>query len=74
MSSYYTEYRPDGWPLCPQCGEDELWSKVMIAWMGQGERPTMQQCVEGEMTCYACNWNSWREKLNQPEWPTEITE
>jgi predicted RNA-binding Zn-ribbon protein involved in translation (DUF1610 family) len=20
------EYRKDGWPLCPECGEDELWS------------------------------------------------
>ena len=22
------KYRDDGWPLCPQCGEDELWSRT----------------------------------------------
>lgn len=59
-NGYYAEFRQDGWPLCPNCGEDELYSQIMLAWTGTGERPTMQECVDGEMTCYKCNWNSWR--------------
>lgn len=55
----YKEYRKDGWPLCPQCGDDELYSKEMLAWTGKGERPTLEQCVAGEMACYKCNWHSW---------------
>jgi predicted RNA-binding Zn-ribbon protein involved in translation (DUF1610 family) len=40
-------YRADGWPLCPQCGEDELWSRAIPA------RPT------DELTCYLCGWHGW---------------
>lgn len=72
MSDIYTEYRQDGWPLCPQCGEDELFSHIMIAAVGKEPRPAIQDCIDGEMTCYFCSWNSWRERLNQPKWPEEI--
>ena len=54
----YKEFRKDGWPLCPRCGEEELYSRVMIAWMGEGERPTLEDCLKGAMTCYRCNWSS----------------
>ena len=40
-----TDYRDDGWPLCPQCGEDEL----------------MSGCVQpeprDELRCLACGWS-----------------
>jgi len=38
------EYRADGWPLCPQCGEDELWAREVPA------TPT------AALTCYLCGW------------------
>lgn len=37
-------YRRDGWPLCPQCGHDELWSARLPA------RPS------DPLTCYLCDW------------------
>jgi hypothetical protein len=38
------QYRDDGWPLCPCCGEDELWSAQRPV------RPT------DELQCYRCCW------------------
>lgn len=51
----FTEYRADGWPLCPWCGEDELWSNFM-------EKPpdytgTLEQYLACELRCYLCNWS-----------------
>ena len=41
----YTAFRKDGWPLCPHCGEDELYSLQV---------PTATiDTIEG---CYLCNW------------------
>jgi hypothetical protein len=51
------EYRKDGWPLCPQCEEDELYSLVMLRWAGQGERPSLADCFAGQFRCYRCNWS-----------------
>lgn len=45
MTDY--EYRRDGWPLCPRCGEDELWSAVAIFSMAD---------PLGDLRCYNCNW------------------
>lgn len=38
------EYRVDGWPLCPRCGADELFSGEIPA------KPT------DDLQCLACNW------------------
>jgi len=38
------EYRKDGWPFCPRCGEDELWSAKIPA------QPT------DALSCYRCQW------------------
>jgi hypothetical protein len=54
-----TSYRADGWPDCPRCGNDELWSKVMMAWDGTGERPTMAACYDRSFACYACRWSGY---------------
>ena len=47
----FRSFRKDGWPLCPQCGEDELYSFVMLKWMGEGERPTLKDCLTGGHSC-----------------------
>ena len=36
------EYRPDGWPLCPNCGQDELYSLSI---------PPTIETIRG---CYLC--------------------
>lgn len=36
--------RPDGWPLCPRCGEDELYSLTT---------PPREGTIIG---CHSCNW------------------
>ena len=52
----FTEFRRDGWPLCPFCGADELVSKLLL------HRPplALTDCLAGEFTCYACHWDSQR--------------
>jgi hypothetical protein len=54
----YKEFRKDGWPFCPVCEEDELYSVVMLAYDGKGEQPTLEECLANEMRCYRCNWSS----------------
>jgi hypothetical protein len=51
------EFRRDGWPLCPRCEEDELYSVAMLRWNGLGERPTLTACLKEEFRCYRCNWS-----------------
>jgi hypothetical protein len=50
--------RPDGWPLCPLCGEDEL------ACLATPEPPeyewTMARYLEHELFCYACGKVTWQ--------------
>jgi hypothetical protein len=50
--------RADGWPLCPVCGDDELWSH--LNWNGMGERPPLEAYIDAGLTCYACNYDSTR--------------
>jgi hypothetical protein len=38
------QYRADGWPLCPACGEDELHSRETIA------------SPLDPLRCYRCGW------------------
>lgn len=42
----YRHYRADGWPYCPRCDEDELWSNAT------------QATVETIVGCYACGWSA----------------
>jgi len=53
LSTYET--RKDGWPLCPQCGEDELYS--LLHWDGLTERPPMQAWIDAGLRCYKCGWD-----------------
>lgn len=50
------EYRADGWPLCPQCEEDELYS--LLQWNGEGERPPLADYIAAGLRCYCCWWCS----------------
>lgn len=40
----FTKIRSDGWPMCPLCGEDELYSLAIPA------------TIETIVGCYRCNW------------------
>ncbi len=51
-------FRQDGWPFCPSCHQDELYSTIMMAWDGQEPRPTLEECMAGELKCYACQWSN----------------
>ena len=46
------EFRADGWPLCPVCGEDEVYSLI---W-NDGPRPSMDEFMAGALACYRCTW------------------
>lgn len=52
----YMEFRADGWPLCPQCGDDELYS--LLYWNGLTERPPLREWIDAGMKCYLCGWES----------------
>jgi predicted amidophosphoribosyltransferase len=52
-------FRADGWPLCPCCGEDELYSR--LHWDGQGEHPSLEKYLAAGMGCYRCRWNNFDE-------------
>lgn len=41
----FKEFRADGWPLCPKCGDDELFSLSV---------PATIETIEG---CYFCRWS-----------------
>lgn len=51
-----TDFRPDGFPLCPRCEGDELYSDVMMVWDAKTPRPTMEEVSVGSFGCYWCSW------------------
>ena len=40
----YSRFRDDGWPLCPGCDEDELWS------------PAVPATFDTIHSCLRCGW------------------
>lgn len=50
-----SEFRKDGWPLCPQCGEDELYS--LLNWDGLSDRPPLQAWIDAGLRCYYCGFH-----------------
>lgn len=62
----FKEYRADGWPLCPFCGEDELYSfrrDLAIIVKDTIEPPTpaeiravIAEYIDAGLRCYRCNW------------------
>lgn len=57
LRAQFKEFRADGWPLCPQCEEDELYSYLMLSWT-KDEPPTIDECIATGMQCYCCSWKS----------------
>ena len=58
----YNQRRPDGWPLCPRCGEDELYSPAIP--------PTEATIVR----CDACGWRPPTEAIpTRPALPLDTT-
>jgi len=58
-----TEFRKDGWPLCPSCGEDELWSPLLWksgARLNLDEKPLIEAFIAAGLSCYGCGWSSER--------------
>ena len=53
--SQFTRFRADGWPLCPGCGEDELWTPWTPT---AGEEAGLDDYVANKLRCYACRWES----------------
>lgn len=49
-----TEYRADGWPLCPNCGEDELWSPLIPDPIDS--KPSIADYIAAGLRCYLCGW------------------
>lgn len=52
----YKEFRADGWPLCPNCGEDELYSH--LSWTDYDDKPAMSDYIKDGLQCYRCQWQS----------------
>lgn len=51
-------YRGDGWPLCPRCGEDELWVHKLGNIPLKVPVTTIPELYFEEIfTCYTCNWS-----------------
>ncbi len=52
----------DGWPLCPGCGKDRLYSPAAMHKMVTGGGPsTLAQVEACEMVCSECGWRSEHE-------------
>ncbi len=51
----FREFRSDGWPLCPVCEEDELYSPLM--WTEDLDRPTLSEFMDGPLHCLRCGWD-----------------
>lgn len=48
----HTRYRADGWPLCPCCGNDEVYSLLHPT---EATAP-LQDYIDAGMACYQCSF------------------
>jgi hypothetical protein len=65
-----TTFRPrDGWPLCPSCGDDELYSLVILHWDGRFQEwpPKPEDYLNGQFACYACRWRGYVRRAAEGE-------
>jgi len=59
VGKLYYEFRKDGWPLCPWCGEEELWCPGSVEFYKDNQRqPTMTEHIKMGLSCYRCTWES----------------
>jgi hypothetical protein len=52
----FKEHRKDGWPLCPRCGEDELFSAICGVIKPDMRQPTLEECLSNGFACMNCDW------------------
>jgi hypothetical protein len=51
----YERFRDNGWPLCPNCDEDELWCPGSVQFHhDNGRPPTLAECLAMGLACYNC--------------------
>ena len=51
----YRSFREDGWPLCPNCGDDELWCPGSVQFYAEnGRSPSVAECIAMGLSCYRC--------------------
>lgn len=55
----FWDFREDGWPLCPKCGEDELSSP--LSWT-EGEKPPVIAWINEGVKCLRCGFLIEREE------------
>ena len=55
----FHDFRSDGWPLCPKCGEDELSSP--FAWDGKPPKPPMIAWIHAGVKCLHCGFELEKE-------------
>jgi hypothetical protein len=47
------QFRQDGWPLCPVCEQDELFSPI---WGELTPCPPIAEFIAGPLQCLVCGW------------------
>ena len=51
----FRAFRADGWPLCPSCGDDELWTP----WTPPVDQTAcLDDYVANKLRCLMCGWIS----------------
>ena len=52
----FSEFRDDGWPLCPNCGEDELYCPYGTDFFMHYKRVIeVQEAIDLGLACYRCH-------------------
>jgi hypothetical protein len=52
----FKAYNKFGWPLCPKCGEDRLFSFLMSLWNAERREPSLQEYLTNQFGCASCQW------------------
>jgi hypothetical protein len=48
----FKKTREDGWPLCPGCGEDELFSNLL----DESQKYSIVEYIDHGLKCYRCGF------------------
>lgn len=61
LTSPFKEFRKDGWPFCPSCGNDELAAPHAFNRLEDLDpKPTVEDYIRAGLKCYACGWRDKR--------------
>lgn len=58
ITSPFKEFRKDGWPFCPDCGNEELGAPHYNYPIDY--KPTVEDYIRAGLKCYACGWRDKR--------------